>query len=41
METQKHIALRKDASSELDVRENLESRDYLKLYNLIRYKKTQ
>jgi len=41
METQQHIALRKDTSLDLDIRESLKSRDYLRLYNLIRYKKIQ
>jgi hypothetical protein len=34
MERQKHTALRKDASLNLDVTENLKSRDCLKLHNL-------
>jgi len=41
METHKHIALRKDASLDLDVTEISKRRDYLKLHNLIRYKKIQ
>jgi len=41
METQKHIALRKDASLDLDVTESLKCPDYLMLHNLIRYKKIQ
>jgi hypothetical protein len=36
METQKHTALRKDASLDLDVTESLKNRNYLKLHNLIR-----
>jgi hypothetical protein len=41
MEKQKHIALRKDASLDLDVTESLKRRDYLELHNLIPYKKME